>query len=901
MNRRPPHEDETGRATKVENLLVGQRSFAVSSANNAGDHPQQQSTASPGATAGSSHNVDHAQKPSPLTTGFAATNGQSQPGSQQPSVPSSPFAARQVFDGHAENGPQRTFNGQFPPQQTHFRRQRQHAATISEPMPPQGVVMRTTAQQTRNLQQPPPQHQQFPRFEQQPPGQQETRPYQQHRPRQLSLAYPGGPHDQPRDQYETSFSRSTSHAGVHFGSAQASPQAPYFAPNSAYGPRGPPQQLGPPQHPGYGPPPPHFQSRASFSHVGPRMPSQRSLSPPPPRGHMPPGRFDPNAQQRSPLPFPRIPSPNPQQLSQQPLPQQPRVQPLQASPGRLNPANTSQSPARESTRRLSSVVWGPTGFERLDSGMSRCRICKKEYSKGSSTGTLKRHFRQHQCNVGPGQPYPMRSPPTTASSTRPRSFSHSHRGENSARREASPPFTQMCQPPMSSGIGIGGPLFTQREASDIETSSAIAGSALLSMAAGDGINDSRRMIVDQEPNNGRRPMRSSDPSVYQQGAEGAPESGTRDISVSPSPSSTSSTQPRTDAYTAQTPGMLGSSTNNEIQLSSDTTSSSPSDLPLAQQQLAQAKPPFAQDISGILHMQDLEAVPPSQAIALAARLVQRVAAALPTLDTDVIMEDRGSDGSGAATDPFGALIDGLTQALTRQTNGSVFSPPLPFKIRKPAPLNLPNHSTTANDMSLLSRVSNAMQRIAPLSLAALEWDNVGILLEAAKPRPDAKRVLLTIDLTTTVLAEALEDPSVGVIVSYHPPIFSAWKSLSMGNLKQNLVLQCAANGVSIYSPHTSLDSCANGVNDWLASLIGPGTVTPITPAQPDRAGGQENVGEGRILQLAEPKPLSTIIGEIKKGLKLEHIRVARAPCHAPDEQKLIERIAICAGSGASVL
>ncbi|ORX70614.1 NGG1p interacting factor 3 [Linderina pennispora] len=204
-------------------------------------------------------------------------------------------------------------------------------------------------------------------------------------------------------------------------------------------------------------------------------------------------------------------------------------------------------------------------------------------------------------------------------------------------------------------------------------------------------------------------------------------------------------------------------------------------------------------------------------------------------------------------------------------------------------------------MSLLSRVSNAMQRIAPLSLAALEWDNVGILLEAAKPRPDAKRVLLTIDLTTTVLAEALEDPSVGVIVSYHPPIFSAWKSLSMGNLKQNLVLQCAANGVSIYSPHTSLDSCANGVNDWLASLIGPGTVTPITPAQPDRTGGQENVGEGRILQLAEPKPLSTIIGEIKKGLKLEHIRVARAPCHASDEQKLIERIAICAGSGASVL
>ncbi|KAJ1933791.1 hypothetical protein FBU59_005912, partial [Linderina macrospora] len=306
MNRRPPQGDEeAGRATKVENLLAGQRSFAVSPANNTGDHPQQQSTASPGATAGSSHNPDHAQKPSPLSATFAATNGQSQPGSQQPSVPSSPFAARQTFDGQADNGPQRTFNGQFSSQQTQFRRQRQHAATISEPMPPHGVMMRTTAQQPRNFQQQPQQQQQpFPRFEQQPPGQQETRPYHQHRPRQLSLVHHGGPHDQPRDQYETSFSRSTSHAGAHFGSAQPSPQAPYFAPNSAYGPRGPPQQLGPPQHPAYGPPP-QFQSRASFSHVGPRMHSQRSLSPPlSSRGPMPPGRFDPNAPQRSPLPFP---------------------------------------------------------------------------------------------------------------------------------------------------------------------------------------------------------------------------------------------------------------------------------------------------------------------------------------------------------------------------------------------------------------------------------------------------------------------------------------------------------------------------------------------------------------------------------------------------------------------
>ncbi|KAJ2860103.1 hypothetical protein FB639_005676, partial [Coemansia asiatica] len=168
------------------------------------------------------------------------------------------------------------------------------------------------------------------------------------------------------------------------------------------------------------------------------------------------------------------------------------------------------------------------------------------------------------------------------------------------------------------------------------------------------------------------------------------------------------------------------------------------------------------------------------------------------------------------------------------------------------------------------------------------------------PREKASKVFLTIDLTTATLDEALDDPAVGVIVAYHPPIFSAWKSLSMSNLKQSLVLKCAAAGVSIYSPHTSLDSCANGINDWLASLVGEGKVMPVTPADPADAAGQENVGSGRLVELAVPRPLSEIIADIKSRLSLDHIRVARAARHVQDKE-LISRIAICAGSGGSVV
>ncbi|KAJ2752744.1 hypothetical protein IWQ56_006699 [Coemansia nantahalensis] len=199
-----------------------------------------------------------------------------------------------------------------------------------------------------------------------------------------------------------------------------------------------------------------------------------------------------------------------------------------------------------------------------------------------------------------------------------------------------------------------------------------------------------------------------------------------------------------------------------------------------------------------------------------------------------------------------------------------------------------------------------MQRIAPLTLAELEWDNVGILLEAAKPRAEAKRVFLTIDLTPQTLGEALDDPDVGVIVSYHPPIFYGWKSLTMGNLKQSLVLRCAAAGVSIYSPHSSLDSCANGINDWLASLVGASSsVAPIKAAAVEDAKGQANVGSGRLVELAPPRPLGDIVRDVKRHLGLAHIRVARAECHgdsaAGGQQKLVSTVAICAGSGASVV
>lgn len=119
---------------------------------------------------------------------------------------------------------------------------------------------------------------------------------------------------------------------------------------------------------------------------------------------------------------------------------------------------------------------------------------------------------------------------------------------------------------------------------------------------------------------------------------------------------------------------------------------------------------------------------------------------------------------------------------------------------------------------LSKRVAKAFEQFAPLQLAG-SWDNVGLLIESPMERPESKTIFLTIDLTSKVLEEALQDPSIGVIVSYHPPLFNSFKRLTMANEKERIALVCAAKGISIFSPHTALDSCIGGINDWLVFHI----------------------------------------------------------------------------------
>lgn len=149
------------------------------------------------------------------------------------------------------------------------------------------------------------------------------------------------------------------------------------------------------------------------------------------------------------------------------------------------------------------------------------------------------------------------------------------------------------------------------------------------------------------------------------------------------------------------------------------------------------------------------------------------------------------------------------------------------RISSAAPLRASRHTSTPPADMDLRTVVTALERVAP-TMAAEPWDNVGLLVEPSRPG-NIKRVIITNDLTEPVLEEALSSPGekVGLVVSYHPPLFKPFKRLTQRCAKERIVVRAVEEGVAVYSPHTSLDNMEGGINDWLLAAVGEGQVTAL--------------------------------------------------------------------------
>lgn len=115
----------------------------------------------------------------------------------------------------------------------------------------------------------------------------------------------------------------------------------------------------------------------------------------------------------------------------------------------------------------------------------------------------------------------------------------------------------------------------------------------------------------------------------------------------------------------------------------------------------------------------------------------------------------------------------------------------------------------------VKEIAGEIEKIAPLKLAQ-DWDNVGLLI--GNPQANVKNILVTIDITKDVVAEA-KRLKTDLIISYHPVIWDGLKKITTDG-PAGIVYNLIKAGIAVFSIHTALDAAIGGVNDGLAEIVG---------------------------------------------------------------------------------
>ncbi len=163
---------------------------------------------------------------------------------------------------------------------------------------------------------------------------------------------------------------------------------------------------------------------------------------------------------------------------------------------------------------------------------------------------------------------------------------------------------------------------------------------------------------------------------------------------------------------------------------------------------------------------------------------------------------------------------------------------------------------------------------APFCLAE-DWDNSGLLVGSADA--EVRKVGVCLDAVSRAVVSA-EEHSCDVIVSHHPVIFRAVKSITDISEQGRAILEAIRRNISIIAAHTNWDKAPGGVNDTLAALLGLKDTQPL-----------DELGVCGKLPAAMFRP--AFLEHVKASWGLTHIDYYGQPAK-------ISRVALCGGSGA---
>ena len=190
-------------------------------------------------------------------------------------------------------------------------------------------------------------------------------------------------------------------------------------------------------------------------------------------------------------------------------------------------------------------------------------------------------------------------------------------------------------------------------------------------------------------------------------------------------------------------------------------------------------------------------------------------------------------------------------------------------------------------------ILGALEEFAPLALQD-GYDNAGLQIGLAEDA-DATGALLCLDVTEDVVDEAV-CKGCNLIVSHHPLLFRALKSITVDDYVGRTVMKAVKSGVAVYAAHTNLDSAMDGVNWKIAEKLGLKDLEWLSPKGEYKRGYEiVSAGEGLVGVLPKAMKKKLFFEYVKEAFGLKSLRVNDS------EKENIKRVALCGGAGAFLI
>ncbi|WP_245159534.1 Nif3-like dinuclear metal center hexameric protein [Blastococcus sp. CT_GayMR19] len=173
---------------------------------------------------------------------------------------------------------------------------------------------------------------------------------------------------------------------------------------------------------------------------------------------------------------------------------------------------------------------------------------------------------------------------------------------------------------------------------------------------------------------------------------------------------------------------------------------------------------------------------------------------------------------------------------------------------------------------------------------AESWDAVGLV--CGDPDEPVQRVLFAVDPTSDVVDEVI-GTGTGLLVTHHPLLLTPVHGVPADDPKGRLVHRLIRAGAALFVAHTNADRApGSGVNDALAAVLGLSGTAPLEPTDAD-----PRAGLGRIGGLPAPLSLREF-AELAAAVLPATVGGVRV---AGDPDRVVRRVAVCGGSGGSLL